>query len=680
MKKKYIITGLLVFIFSAIVIYLALDNGKKTYATSIEDFTFTIGYDAYENPEYVFIRWGEESAENQTFCNQLSSNGENFPFTWNSEIDECYVELQGTEYSKYYHSRNSNYCPNEDFQYDQEEEKCYYTPNTCPETVTGVSVQDGAIPKMYIDGNIDANCCYNILHAEQYDQYNSDEYSRCVIYAANTVNSDYYFEVPYATYCPNEEGFTYNSSTHRCVKNIESDPPAPENPILHKVVYKCSQDDISCTDMPEPNFVESETYTTFSITSSKPKRNGYTFLYWKTSSGKYHYYNSCQGVSDTNCHDKISLKPTTTLVTLYAVWKKNESSGSGGTTSNTNPKLSYACGTYNNKDIECNDLPDSQYTKKSNGGTLNISTKKPIDTSGKYEFSHWTHNPPKTYKYHPTCSGLSGCKTEITITKNNTLYANWIPKSGTSEPTNSIYLKFNCGSYQEGDSEYDVDCENLPEDTKAINGVGYIPNKTPIDKNGELEFLYWKSNYSALEGVTFCYSGCDKNQLKMTNNNYLYAVWQEKNAQSTGNYNIEYLCSNNEKCSEIPNTTGTKSTLTITNKIPTREGYIFLYWEPLSEYNDSKLYCNPSNRLDFDCYQTMRFTEEGTVKVKAVWMEENEELDPEDPLEPEPIKSSQSPDNVDNPGTGLSATYIAIILGLAMLGYSYYYFRKAKNN
>ncbi len=681
MKRKYIITGLLVFIFSAIVIYLALDNGKKTYAvdancppSNILEATIVKGTGPLLDSVVVTSTMSEDCCKNTLGWT-----------TWEVDIElgedtlsKCKKRVfqSGTQF--YYDAPSETFCvTDEGYNYNSSNHRCEKNITSegsegeekCPPTSDYTLRKNEDYFVVEIESNISRECCMNTLG---WTIYNDEDSSLpiCATLIRDNEAGVYYHSIS-EDYCL--EGYTFISQTNRCVLN--DSPSGDNNSILHRVDYKCSEDEsVTCNKMPNPSYEESQN-TTFSITESEPEREGYTFLYWQTSVGNYHYYASCSGVSSSNCHETIKLKSTTEKVTLYAQWKENSQEEG----SNDNPRLKYVCGTYNGKDINCEDLPKTQYAKSSSGGTLTISKTIPTDKSGKYTFSYWSHNPAKTYIYHPTCDGLSGCKTKIPITKNNTLYANWVPKS-SSETENDVYIKYRCGSYQDNDEEYDVECENLPNDTKAINGTGYVSKEIPTDKNNELEFLYWKSNYSGFEGVSFCHKDyiCDRHQInKMTKNNFLYAVWQKIDTPNTGNYTIEYICDKGS-CSGITKTTGTKTPLTITDKIPTREGYTFLYWEPLSEYNDSKLYCNPSNRFDLDCYQTMEFTQNGTVKVKAIWLENDE--DSESSSKPEVAKSSKQDGEEPSPPTGLGAIYIAIILSLSMLGYSYYYFKKAKSN
>ena len=747
MKNKHILTGIFVFLFSAMALYLVLDTGKETYATDLVedlctanghgsmvgnkcvcdqgysittsenatcqpytlDFEENEGYDYNTDPVYgyVIIFW-DSSIDQERACNSV--NGLLTPaadtFYWNDDDNRCVVNVYeeseggsfiGASHDYSYIAADGGYCY-DGYEYDTERRKC----STGLATNTGGTIDNPLItyventdPNSDYDGwaivdwglSIDSTqdrCNQIDSSVSDFEWEGTNDDGNCVAYVYRATP---YYKAPSDVYCvPNVFTYSFDNGIGFCLKNSSSnnepsDPSDPDDPVEpptlveRQVYYKCSEDENIECNMFTPNFDAQLDTLEFPITEEKPSRDKYTFLYWQTSSGKYHYYSSCDsnpGKSDSKCRDVVKLKTSTTQVTMYAQWE--EKTSSGGST-NTNPRLKYVCGSYNGKDIECEDLPDIQYAKNASGGTLKISTKIPTDNSGKYEFAYWSHNPAKTYIYHPTCNGLSSCKTEIPITKNNTLYAHWEPKTSSSEPTNSVYIKYRCGSYQEGDIEYDVDCKNLPTDTQAVNGTGYVSSTIPTDKNGELEFLYWKSKYFG-DDVSFCSSGCDRDRInKMSKNNFLYAVWQLKDTSSTGNYTIEYYCSD-EKCSGISNTTGNKSPLTITDKIPEKDGYIFLYWEPFSEYNDAKLYCNPSNRLDFDCYKTMKFGTNGTVKVKAVWMEEDEEL----PGTSVSDKTSNGSNNGTNPGTGSSALYVAIILCLAMLGYSYYYFRKAKNN
>lgn len=706
--KKYIIVGILVFMFSSVAIYLVLDDKKSTYAidavaqlctanghghmsgnkcvcdagysiTSSEEATcqkFTLTKEFFsdsnidlENDDFIgriIISWNSAYQSEET-CSYVGGE-----FMYHGDDMNCSTtvyngavilpEMRDIRYFFYPASRE-DLCYS-GFVYDANRTVCYYYR---PYVFAYTSGGYGAQILGFDERGLSENYCKNTIGwtnarvtGEEVGNSNGTSI-QCVVDVTDN-GTKLYYPAKNALYC--DRGYTYNSSDKRCEYVYAS--------TLYRINYSCGEN-ITCDDMPEPSFTESES-NRLPISPMTPTRSGYTFDYWYVKNGTKHYYHSCSqapGKNDSLCLDMLTMNNSTTT-TLLAHWTKTSSGGSGGTSGN--PTLKYDCG---NKDCDTSTLPSTQTASSSSGGTLNISSTTPKATDSSYEFKYWTSNA-SNYIYHNTCSGLSNCKTQITITKNNTLHAYFAKKTGGTTSEDKIYVTYDCGQYDDND----ISCNGLPGRGEAAEGGKvYIPSSTPTTKN--LNFLYWTKSDS---NTTYCAdtTKCDYNYIIIGENTKLYANWQPKTVTSTGNYVIKYICDEGD-CDEIEDTTSTISPLTITSKIPTRDGYTFLYWQPGTGYIGK--YCNPANS-ELDCIKNMWFTSDGTIRVIAVWMKDDDSGKPDEstPDESTPDEStpdnseSQNQNNGDNPGTGGSTTYVAIILCMAMLGYSYYYFRKVKEN
>ncbi len=143
----------------------------------------------------------------------------------------------------------------------------------------------------------------------------------------------------------------------------------------------------------------------YAIKPINPTRDGYNFVGWTDKQT-----------------DNTSLwnfpQTVTSDTTVYAVWRPNNSSS---TSSSDIIKLKYTCGTHN-----CTGLPATVTVPKPSSGTtrINISSVEPRATNSSYIFLYWT-NSSESKKYKYDCTGLSNCKETISITKTNTLHAVW---------------------------------------------------------------------------------------------------------------------------------------------------------------------------------------------------------------------------------------------------------------
>ncbi len=216
--------------------------------------------------------------------------------------------------------------------------------------------------------------------------------------------------------------------------------------------------------------------TTYTISSTRPTRSGYTFLGWSTSS-------SATSASYT-AGDTITLSSNTTL---YAVWRYNAP---------TTYTLSYNANGGSG-------APSSQ----SGSTTYTISSIRP--TRSGYTFLGWS----KSSSSYATANYSAG--DTITLTSNTTLYAVW--KANSSSNNNiKITIRNNPGTVNlnYGDTiRLYADAENLPSNAR----IGwYVDDGSTISAKVSDDNTYCEITAKGTGTVTIAAKAVDANGNIMT--------------------------------------------------------------------------------------------------------------------------------------------------------------------
>ena len=278
------------------------------------------------------------------------------------------------------------------------------------------------------------------------------------------------------------------------------------------------------------------------ITSSKPTRNGYTFLGWSTWSGATEpetaYTPGYSYMSDYN-------------LTLYAVWRKNQT---------TQYSLSFSLqggnGTFNPLYGEYGNRVQIPYTKPTKTG---------------YTFLGWATYVGGSASYQPG--------EYYTLYGNMTFYAVW--KQNVVK-TWSIIYNANGGT-------------NAPEKQTANVGQSIIITQDKPIRSG-YTFLGWSTWYGATEPETAYTPGYSyKSEYDTT----LYAVWREVPKKT---FTITYNKNTIDTVIGMPtNQTKTEGIgISLSKEVPVRSGYVFIHWSESSSdngisYNPGGTYTKDSN-------------------------------------------------------------------------------------
>ena len=288
------------------------------------------------------------------------------------------------------------------------------------------------------------------------------------------------------------------------------------------------------------------TSKSITVSSTSPSRTGYTFKGWSTS--------STATTASYQAGSSVSVNANST-VTLYAVWSANSYTvtfnANGGTTPTASKSVTY----------------DSTY------GTL------PTPTRDGHIFNGW---------YTATSGGNKiETSTKVSITANQTLYAQWTPWSYT------VAYNVNGGSSTAPASQTKTYGE-------TINITSTIPTKTGYN------FTSWNtesngSGTSYSSGQTYEY---DQNGGTVT----LYAQWTPW--VHTVSYNL------NGSTSIAPSnqikTYGTS--IVVSSTVPTRSGYTFVCWNTKAD----------GTGTTYNSGQTYSFEQDGgTVTLYAIWKHAN---------------------------------------------------------
>lgn len=275
----------------------------------------------------------------------------------------------------------------------------------------------------------------------------------------------------------------------------------------------------------------------FTISSTKPTRSGFTFLGWSTSSS------ATSATYDPG--DSISIRSTSTssssptTVTLYAVWgtvytvkiSYNANGGSGAPSTQT-------------------------FTGSDSLVEVTLSDTEP--TKSGYIFMGWATTSDPSWDEAEYFPGDTITLTGSTSTTTYTLYACWYQESYTVKITfvpmdgNDPYTEF----------FYDTDTN--------------VPVKMPILTQDGLEFLGWAKSSTATSptyspGSSYNFTGSADVPEEYT----LYAVWQTVYyVQITFNANGGSGAPDAQMYSSVDNPVSCK----FPSDIPIREGYTFLGW------------------------------------------------------------------------------------------------------
>ena len=227
-------------------------------------------------------------------------------------------------------------------------------------------------------------------------------------------------------------------------------------------------------------FYNSTTSYTFTISSTKPTRSGYTFLGWSTSSTSTSYSYSPSG----------TITVSNGTVTLYAIWSKTltlsyNANGGSGAPSSQSQTIYNASTSY----------------------TFTISSTQP--TKSGYTFLGWSTSSTSTsYSYSP--SGT------INISSNTTLYAIW-------RKTCTITYNTNGGSGGPGSSTFYM---------YNSNSTGTATISTTQPTRSGYTFVGWGTSSSSTSssytgGSSYSFSG----------NTTIYAIWKAHTYTVTYNGN-----------------------------------------------------------------------------------------------------------------------------------------------
>ena len=254
------------------------------------------------------------------------------------------------------------------------------------------------------------------------------------------------------------------------------------------------------------------------ITSSKPTRNGYTFLGWSTWSGSTEPETAfTPGYSYSSAYD----------ITLYAVWKQNQT-----TQYSLSFSLQGGTGTFNTLYGGYGERVQIPYTTPTKSG---------------YTFKGWATYSGGSVSYQPG--------EYYTLYGNSTLYAVWQSSGGTTQ----YYLNFNLqGGSGTFNTLYGVYGERL-----------FIPSSSPT-KNG-YTFQGWSTSSTGSPQ----YQPGD--YYTIYSNTILYAIWGESTQYCTITFNANGGSGAPSKQQKIIG-----ETTYIPYTKPTRSGYAFQGWSTSS--------------------------------------------------------------------------------------------------
>ncbi len=295
-----------------------------------------------------------------------------------------------------------------------------------------------------------------------------------------------------------------------------------------------------------PAKVTVEKGKTVTITSSKPTRSGYKFLYWSTQ-------------ADTRARSTVIYKSGSKIkidknTTLYAIWEKNS------TTTKTETKNEYRVHFNKNTNDSVSGMPSPISVVTASSVSKKIPTNKPTRTG--YKFLGWaTSSSAKKATYAPGDT--------IKVNKTITLYAVWEKKTTKTETKNEYRVHFNKNT---NDS-----VSGMPSPMSVVT-ASYVNKKIPTNKptRSGYKFLGWATSSSAKKAT---YAPGDT--IKVNKTITLYAVWEKNSTTTKTKYTLTY---NPNRGSGAPAKVTVESgkSIKISSTKPTRSGYTFLGWAKTS--------------------------------------------------------------------------------------------------
>lgn len=300
--------------------------------------------------------------------------------------------------------------------------------------------------------------------------------------------------------------------------------------------------------------------TDLKLSSTKPTRDGYTFVNWNTNKdGTGTSYNS-GGIYSTNA-----------AVTLYVQWKAN-SSGGGTTTKKYTVKFDGNGGIGSMNSITC--TVDSNCTLSANGFNKSGSTFKNWNT--KKDGTGTSYNDKASVKNLATADGSTV-----------TLYAIWSTNSGGGTTTKKYTVKFDSN-----------DGDGVTKDVTCTVGSNCILTKSGFTKDG-FEFKGWNTKKDGT-GISYI-DGATVKDLTTTGGATvtLYAKWKQIDVE-VNTYKVTFKYNDNATDDLVIEVDEND---TIYEILPERDGYTFDAW-----YTDKEL----TKKYDF----TNKITEDITLYAK----------------------------------------------------------------
>ena len=297
------------------------------------------------------------------------------------------------------------------------------------------------------------------------------------------------------------------------------------------------------------------TSNTFIVSDKVPSKEGYTFLGWNTDK-KATKAKISAGNTITVGKNKIEKNQSTVL---YAIWKGNKYTNTLSYDSNSGtgaPTTQTATVTYPNT--------SNKFT---------ISKNKPTKTN--YVFKGWSTDANATKATYNASSKISVGEKNIANNQSTKLYAVWEGKKITNT------LKYNANG---GSGAPSSQTENVYYPNTQSNFA--ISSKTPT-KTG-CKFIGWYTAVSGGEKVDLNYCVGEKNA---TNNqsSTLYAHWETFSGENSLIYDANGGTDAPTAQTLTVTYPNTVSEFTVTDKIPTREGYTFLGWNTNKSATSAKI-------------------------------------------------------------------------------------------
>ena len=599
MKKKYIITGILVFLFSAISIYLILDTGKSTYAIDGDDYV---------------------DGENGAVVPPLGD-------CYFSKSQEKYVWLEGDTVA------NSDYVPSEPLINDENtrEERCLRSNNYLDTLLRKwqsryeEKLANGTINDLYLD-NVTSPYPYRKVTGATYKKYYIIKYNRNYTGASEIPEvRKYYNEDITIKDKINRNGQVYEFKEWNTQANGRGTSYAPNSPYSRNsslTLYAIWRENVA------------RFCNIYDIIIDKNDNNalvvGKTIQYQAIVEGASDEYISTYTWSSSDSNVFSISSSTGANVTIRA---------NGAGTATLRLKIKLTDGT------ECSTTYTKQIEIKSNQVNLGCNVAEfSLTPSGKIEIQKG-----KTKTIEVLVEG---------ITPDNVSSYTW-------ESSNSkISINSNNGS-----SSATITGVSTGTATLTVTPKIGTTNCSPITKE-----------------ITITSTNTEPNNPSTPDNPS--TPQNPSTPSTTTQYTVYYDCGNYNgskiTCTKPSNQTSGQSTIKISSTKPQATDYKFLYW---SVDGSNIRFCNPTSYCDNSSSQVSDSVYFGNGKygtettLIANWQKINNTAPGESkPEETIPETSSSMNNNEVSPQTGSIPVYIAFLIGLGALGYSYYYTKKLKEN